>query len=88
MQLLYARAQVVEKVNPSEAVGVVGMVDGLFQVVEYSEITAETASMCDPTDPSRLLFRAGNICNHFFTVDFLQLVATYAHSLRILSFSG
>lgn len=82
--------KVVEKTNPKEPVGVVGMLDGRYAVIEYSEITLETASKrrTNPTrsgsngDPS-LLFHAGNICNHFFSAEFLdRVVREHADSLR------
>lgn len=75
-------AKVVSKDGPNEAVGVVCKVDGKFQVVEYSEITQQTANLRDSA--GNLVFRAGNICNHFFTTNFLQRIAKqYESELKL-----
>lgn len=61
-----------EKVAPEEAVGVVCRVDGKFQVVEYSEIGKDNAAK--RAKSGKLLYCAGNICNHFFTTPFLRKI--------------
>nr|CAI5841967.1 unnamed protein product [Callosobruchus analis] len=66
-------AKVIKKEIPSEPIGVVCEIDGTFQVIEYSEISEETARLKD--SEGNLVYRAGNICNHFFTVDFLEKVS-------------
>lgn len=66
--------KVIRKTIPSEALGVTCIVDGLFKVVEYSEISPNTANLQD--SQGNLVFNAGNICQHFFTLDFLFEVAT------------
>ncbi|UYV66010.1 UAP1 [Cordylochernes scorpioides] len=64
-------AKVVKKQLPDEAVGVVCKVNNKFKVVEYSELPTEYAEKVLP-DSGDLVFRAGNICNHYFNVDFLE----------------
>jgi len=62
--------KVVWKTGPHEKVGVLAEKAGKACIVEYSEITAEMAELSDAN--GRLVFGAGNICNHFYTLDFLK----------------
>jgi UDP-N-acetylglucosamine/UDP-N-acetylgalactosamine diphosphorylase len=62
--------KVVWKTGPHEKVGVLAEKAGKACIVEYSEITAEMAELTDAN--GRLVFGAGNICNHFYTLDFLR----------------
>ena len=60
------------KSHPHEKVGVVALRGGKPCVVEYSEISAAMAEQVGAD--GRLAFGAGNICNHFYTLDFLKNV--------------
>ena len=78
-------AKVVLKTDPEEKVGVICQVlsnqqsgaggDHFFQVVEYSEISRERRTRRDPAT-GELAYSAGNICNHFFSREFLELVSS------------
>ncbi|KAI0253210.1 UDP-N-acetylglucosamine diphosphorylase [Lactifluus subvellereus] len=73
-------AKVVPKAHSTEAVGVVALRDAKFSVVEYSEISAAQGEARDATT-GELLFRAGNIANHFYTTAFLRGVAAFEDDL-------
>jgi len=64
--------KVVPKGFPTEAVGITAVVDGKYQVVEYSEITKESAEKRNPD--GSLTYSAANICIHYFTRKFLDRV--------------
>lgn len=47
-------------------------VDGKYNVVEYSELTTEMAEQRNPD--GRLTYCLGSICNHMFSVPFVQRI--------------
>ncbi|XP_050311535.1 UDP-N-acetylhexosamine pyrophosphorylase-like protein 1 [Anthonomus grandis grandis] len=69
--------KVIQKIEPTEPLGLVVKLRDQVQVVEYSELPYATASLKSPDNEQELLFNAGNICNHFFTVEFLKRVAIH-----------
>ncbi|PFH52257.1 hypothetical protein AMATHDRAFT_74318 [Amanita thiersii Skay4041] len=73
-------AKVVPKTQPTESVGVVARRGSKYSVVEYSEISQEEAERRDPAT-GELMFRAGNIANHFYTTAFLDQVETFEEQL-------
>ena len=64
--------KVVWKASAHEKVGVIAMKEGKPCIVEYSDITKEMAERTD--QEGRLAFGAGNICNHFYSLEFIQKV--------------
>jgi len=64
--------KVVAKGFPKESVGITCKVDGKYQVVEYSEITSDSAERRN--QDSSLTYSAANICIHFFTREFLERI--------------
>ncbi|KAJ2875905.1 UDP-N-acetylglucosamine pyrophosphorylase [Coemansia asiatica] len=63
-------ALVVPKKSWDESVGVICKRNGKYAVVEYSEISTETAQMTRSNGD--LAYNAGNICNHYYSLEFLQ----------------
>ncbi|KAI0014854.1 nucleotide-diphospho-sugar transferase [Xylariomycetidae sp. FL0641] len=64
--------KVVRKRDANESVGLIMSKNGRPDVVEYSEIDAETASAKDPKQPDVLKFRAANIVNHYYSFGYLD----------------
>ena len=63
--------KVVWKAHAHEQVGVVASRNDKPCIVEYSEITREMAEKIDEST-GRLAYGAANICNHFYTMDFIR----------------
>jgi len=74
-------AKVVRKLAPTEPVGVVCLRNAAFNVVEYSEINDDVAHAINPKN-GQLAFGAGNIVNHFYTLDFLNKVESFEGDLE------
>jgi UDP-N-acetylglucosamine/UDP-N-acetylgalactosamine diphosphorylase len=68
-------ARVLSKAHPHEKVGVFALRNGKLEVVEYSEIDHEQATSTD-AETGQLLFNWSNICMHYFSVPFLEAMAT------------
>ena len=65
--------KVVPKSQPQEAVGVMAMnSQGKPCIVEYSDMTQEMTELTHPD--GSLVYGAANICNHCFSINFLQHV--------------
>ncbi|KAJ1793098.1 UDP-N-acetylglucosamine pyrophosphorylase [Coemansia sp. RSA 2167] len=64
-------ALVVPKKAWDEPVGVICLRNSRYGVVEYSEISSEMAQLTRDGS-GELAYNAGNICNHYYTLDFLQ----------------
>ncbi|PAA64360.1 hypothetical protein BOX15_Mlig006292g3, partial [Macrostomum lignano] len=80
-------AKVVERTRPEERVGVVAAdtASGGYRVVEYSEMRPEDAAAREP-DGQRLLMRAANICQHYFTLESLESVCQPENEVRLLPY--
>lgn len=66
-------SKVVWKSSPQEKVGVLAMRAGRPAVIEYSELDSTLATKTDAA--GKLLFGAGNICNHLLHTSFLKTAA-------------
>lgn len=66
--------KVLWKTDPGEKVGIIAEKKGKPCVVEYSELSEHMASKreVDGDETSRLSFGAANICNHYYSLAFLQ----------------
>ena len=71
--------QVVQKRDPLERVGNVVAIDGKVQVIEYSDLPADSARQTNPD--SSLQLWAGNLAVHAFSLPFLARVAQQRRAL-------
>ncbi len=73
--------KVLEKRDPEEGLGVVGLVDGRHHVVEYSDLPDPQKYQRD--DDGKLTYRMGSIAIHAFSVDFLGRMSQLPKGLPI-----
>lgn len=59
------------KAGPHEKVGVLCIKDGVYTVVEYSEMDKVLAEQIDPRT-GQLMYNTSNICIHYFSTQFLN----------------
>lgn len=76
-----AGAKIVQKKEPTESVGIICRVSGQYKVIEYSEVSESISHQRDEST-GRLVYDAGNICDHFFKVSFLRDVCYNKSGLR------
>ena len=69
--------KVVPRADASEKVGVTAVREGKMCIVEYSELPPEMTG-CDSR--GKLIYSAANICNHYFSVNFLVDKVMFASS--------
>jgi len=65
-------SKVCPKAGPHEKVGVLCLRDGVYSVVEYSEMDKATAELRAEGGSGELVFNAGNLCIHFYSRAFLE----------------
>jgi UDP-N-acetylglucosamine/UDP-N-acetylgalactosamine diphosphorylase len=73
--------KVVRKRNATESVGLILLKNGKPDVVEYSEIDAETSEAKDEKNKDILKFRAANIVNHYYSIQFLETIPEWVNTL-------
>eukprot|EP00039_Didymoeca_costata_P019641 m.338352 g.338352 ORF g.338352 m.338352 type:complete len:501 (+) comp18391_c0_seq1:555-2057(+) len=73
-------AKCVVKKEPTEKVGLICMNDKQYEVMEYSEITPEARESRRPD--GALVFNAGNIVNHLYTIDFMKKACQKEDTLK------
>ncbi|KAF2140083.1 uncharacterized protein K452DRAFT_360268 [Aplosporella prunicola CBS 121167] len=73
--------KVVRKRDAKESVGLIMQKNGKPDVVEYSEIDAETAEAKDSSNSELLKFRAANIVNHYYSFEFLDSIPQWSKDL-------
>lgn len=66
-------SKVVQKRDAAEKVGVIGLIDGRYGCIEYSDLSQELREARD--EHGQLRFGAGNIALHVIDVDFLAELA-------------
>ncbi|MEE9392237.1 MAG: UDPGP type 1 family protein [Planctomycetota bacterium] len=71
--------KVVSKRNPQEKVGVVGLVNGRYGVIEYSDLSSEELEAT--TESGQLKFNAGNIAVHAIRRDFVESITEHGLDL-------
>ena len=73
--------QVVPKIDPEERVGVVAEINGVTQIIEYSDLPQNIAA--ERLQDGKLRFFAGSIAIHAFDRQFLQDVASSSEALPL-----